>query len=100
MPVVQVNVTVEEASVDPGTGETICASTAAPGVLVGVGMDVLVGVAVGVRVAVAVGVFDGVSEGPGVDDGVGLGKAVEVEVGIAVAGGAAGVEVTTPGPYG
>ena len=99
-PLVQLNVTVDDERVVPGTGDTICASVTAPGVLVTVGVSVLVGVAVGVPVAVAVGVnvfvgvFDGVSDSPTV------GEAVGVRVGVAVATGATGVDVTTPGPYG
>ena len=42
--VVQVNVTVDEESTEPGAGETIWASATAPGVLVTVGVRVLVGV--------------------------------------------------------
>jgi len=75
VPLVQLNVTVEDVSTDPGAGATICASTTAPGVLV----------TVGGRVPTGVGVLAGVGLMGGVPAGV---------------GGAAGVDVTTPGPYG
>jgi hypothetical protein len=73
LPALQVNVTVEDVNVDPGTGLTI---TAGPLVGVGVGVGVAVGVGVGVGVRVGVGV------GVGVGAGVGVGVAVGVGVGV------------------
>ena len=70
VPAVHVNVTLDEISREPGTGESICAS--GPGVELGAGVDV----AVGVRVLVAVA--------PAVE--------VEVEVDVLV-----GVAVVAPG---
>ena len=57
VPAVHVNVTLDEISREPGTGEIICAS--GPGVELGAGVDVAVGVRVLVAVAPAVEVDDG-----------------------------------------
>ena len=83
-PLVQLNVTVEAAKIEPGAGEKICAVPLLVGVLVRVG----VGVA-GATVLV------GVSDGPT----VGLVVAVPVEVAVLVAVGVlVGPVVPVPGP--
>ena len=78
VPLVQLNVTVDDAKLDPGAGDTICADP--PGTPV----SVTVGVMVGVTVLVGVG------EGPTVD------VDVAVRVGVAVL---VGRGVPVPGPY-
>ena len=74
VPLVQVNVTVDEEKLVPGTGEIIWAKAEPPGVLVAVG----------------------VSDGPAVDVAVAVGVGVLVAVAVGLP---AGVEVTAPGPY-
>jgi len=109
VPLVQLNVTVDDVRIVPGAGATICASTTAPGVLVAAGCNV-VGVGGGVFVAagvvVAVGrlvavptlvTVGGLVVGVLVEIGVPVGAMVGIPAGVGLA---AGVEVATPGPYG
>ena len=62
LPALQVNVTVDEVNVDPGTGLSITDGPVGGGVGVGVGVGVPAGVGVGVPPGVGVGV--GVGAGP------------------------------------
>lgn len=80
LPALQLNVTVEEPRIDPGTGLSICAGPDAVGE--GVGLGVTVGVGFGVEVGEGVGV--GVAVGCGVEVGVGVGVG-EVEVNVVAA---------------
>ena len=99
VPLVQLNVTVDDGRTDPGAGATIRASATPLDALVDVGGGVGVGVGVFVAVGAIVGVpglvAASVGEAVGVRDGVGVIVAVAASVGIA-----AGVEVVTSGPYG